>query len=301
MNIPPIKKLIDSSCLTAVDTYWEEFTVYSLPFNSSSESLEYLEWRFQQYPLFREFMQLYGQHDGEAILDYGCGPGNDLVGFLVYSKAKKIIGIDISEKALSIAAKRLALHNPAPERVELIKTVDSNTKIPLEDKSIDYIYCEGVLHHTSDPEAILHEFYRVMKQGAYSCVMVYNRNSLWLHLHTAYIKLILEKDFQNLSLEEAFAKTTDSESCPIARCYAPEEFLTICHKAGFETEYIGGYLSLHELKILKELGRQALRDERLAVEHREFLRVLTYDQDGYPLYKGKHAGIGGVYRLYKPE
>ena len=24
---------------------------------------------------------LYGQHDGQAILDYGCGPGNDVIGF----------------------------------------------------------------------------------------------------------------------------------------------------------------------------------------------------------------------------
>ncbi|MCL4296061.1 MAG: methyltransferase domain-containing protein [Anaerolineae bacterium] len=297
-ELPPIKKPGESAP-TSVDSYWGDFTVYALPFKSAQESLDYLEWRFDQYPLFREFMQLYGQHDHQVVLDYGCGPGNDLVGFLVHTQAKKVIGVDISAKALGIAAKRLALHDINPERMELIQITDSNPEIPLDSASVDYIYCEGVLHHTSHPDAILQEFQRILKPDGQACLMVYNRNSLWLHLHTAYIKMVLENAFPGLSLEDAFAKTTDSEDCPIARCHTPEEFIAICNRAGFQAEYVGGYLSLHELLILKELGQQAMADERLGVEHREFLRALTYDESGYPMYEGKHAGIGGVYRLYK--
>lgn len=284
---------------TSVDTYWEGFTVQALPFKSAQESLDYLEWRFEQYPLFREFMDLYGEHDGQVVLDYGCGPGNDLVGFLTHTKASKVIGIDISAKALHIAANRLALHHPAPERVELIQTRDANTTIPLDDSSVDYIYCEGVLHHTSYPDAILQEFHRVLKPASQACIMVYNRHSLWFHLHTAYVKKVLEHAFQDLSLEDAFAKTTDSEACPVARCYTPEAFLTLCHQAGFQADYAGGYLSLHELTILRELGSQAMADKRLAVEHRAFLKTLQYDSNAYPMYDGKHAGIGGVYHLKK--
>ena len=33
----------------------------------------------------------------------------------------------------------------------------------IDDSTIDYIYCEGVLHHTSYPELILKEFYRMLK------------------------------------------------------------------------------------------------------------------------------------------
>jgi ubiquinone/menaquinone biosynthesis C-methylase UbiE len=298
-RLPSIKRL-EGSALTSVDSYWGDFTVYALPFKSAQESLDYLEWRFEQYPLFREFMQLYGQHDDQVVLDYGCGPGNDVAGFLVHTQAKKVIGIDVSGKALGIAAKRVALHNIAHERVELIQTTDSTPQIPLDDVSVDYIHCEGVLHHTSHPDAILQEFQRILKPGSEVCIMVYNRNSLWLHLHTAYIKMVLENAFPGLSLMDAFAKTTDSEACPIARCHAPEEFIALCNQAGFETEFIGGYLSLHELLILKELGQKAMEDERLAIEHREFLRALAYDEKGYPMYEGKHAGIGAVYRLYKP-
>ncbi len=84
-------------------------------------------------------MELYGTHKNETVLDYGCGPGNDLVGFLLYSKAKKVIGIDISRKALELAASRLRLHRIDPERVQLIETKDSRPVIPLVAESIEYV------------------------------------------------------------------------------------------------------------------------------------------------------------------
>ncbi len=300
ISLPLPIKIVDDSQLTSADLYWGQHTVNSTPFKSTAASLSYLEWRFEEYPMFRDLMQLYGEHEDQIILDYGCGPGNDLVGFSVYSKAKKVIGIDVSLKALDLAAGRLALHHIDPARIELIRITDSNTTIPLLRDSVDYIYCGGVLHHTSNPEAILQEFYRVLRQGSEACVMVYNRNSLWLHLYTAYDKMILKTAFPGLSLTEAFSKNTDGEACPISRCYAPEMFIAMCKQAGFpRAEFVGGYLSRHELSLLKDLGRKAIEDHRLGTEHREFLRNITYDKKGYPMYQGKHAGIGGVYRLYK--
>ena len=129
--------------------------------------------------------------------------------------------------------------------------------------------------------------------------MAYNRNSLWFHLYVAYIKMIIENAFPGLNIEEAFSKSTDGEGCPIARAYLSEAFMGILASVGFESEFVGGYLSLHELKCLQEYGASALGDLRLAEEHKEFLRNLVTDENGYPTYKGKHAGIGGVYRLYK--
>ncbi len=102
-----------------------------------------------------------------------------------------------------------------------------------------------------------------------------------------------------MDILQAFSRNTDGEHCPIARCYAPEEFTALCKDVGFRVEYVGGYFSLHELQVLKQLGAKALQDERLAAVHREFLGSFAYDEQGYPLYQGKHAGIGGVYHLYK--
>jgi ubiquinone/menaquinone biosynthesis C-methylase UbiE len=299
---PPIKHHLCADERTQVDSFWNVHTVAGAKLASvktAFQSRRYLEWRFSVYPLFREFMGLWGSHDNQVILDYGCGPGNDLAGFLIYTNAKKVIGIDISEAALSLASRRLALHRVDPGRVELVRISDSATTIPIDDDSVDYIYCEGVLHHTSNSASILREFHRVLKHGSKTCVMVYNYDSIWLHLYVAYEKMILQNKFPGMNIYEAFAKTTDTEECPISRCYQASEFMTICENTGFSAEYIGGYFSKLELNLFSKYKQSALQDKELGDEHKDFLRSLTLDEREFPKYMGKHAGIGGVYTLTK--
>ena len=76
--------------------------------------------------------------------------------------------------------------------------------------------------------------------------------------------------------------------------------MAVCERAGFEARFLGGYLSHHELERLRASWAAAIADERLAEEHRAFLRELTYDIGGLPMRRGLHAGIGGAYRLRKP-
>jgi ubiquinone/menaquinone biosynthesis C-methylase UbiE len=294
----PIKE-IEGTDRNSVDNYWSEHTVNSQPFKTARESEKYLEWRASVYPKFPELMQLYGNHDGEVILDYGCGPGNDLVGFAIHTRAAKVIGIDVSPKALKLAGARLALHEVDGDRIELILSSDSLSSVPLNNASVDYINCSGVLHHTTDPRPLLKEFHRILKPASRACVMVYNRDSLWLHLFTAYERMIVEGAFQGMSVEEAFARNTDGVDCPIARCYGAEEFAAMCEEAGFSCDYAGGYLSDTELKSYRKHHRAALRDKKLADEHKRFISELVFDDEGLPRYQGKYAGIGGVYWLDK--
>jgi ubiquinone/menaquinone biosynthesis C-methylase UbiE len=291
----------DGSSQTAVDAYWGDHTVKAKHLSSPEESEAFLEWRFDQYPLFREFSGLWGDHSGEVVLDYGCGPGNDLTGLALHSGAERLIGMDVSEKALALAAERLALHRIDPERVDLVRISDSDPSIPLEDSFLDHVNCQGVIHHVTDPDATVAELHRVLRPGGSGVVMVYNRNSVWFHLYAAYEKMILEDAFPGLDVHEAFSRTTDGPECPISRSYPPDEFGEICRRAGFEVEFVGGYPSRHELKLLQKLWAQAIADSRLGEQHRTFLRELTYDVHGYPMNRGMHAGIGGVYRLAKPR
>ena len=285
---------------SAVDSYWSEHTVNSEPFGNASASTQYLEWRFSVYPLFREFSRLYQEHDNQTILDYGCGPGNDVIGFLIFTRASKIFGMDVSEKALKLTQKRLAVHRVDPVRISLTKISDSLPEIPLDDGSVDHINCQGVLMSTSHPDLILKEFYRVLKPHGTACIMVYNCDSLWLHLYTAYEKMIVQGAFAGLTVCEAFSKNTDGEDCPISICYKWQDFTEMCQLVGFNNvEYSGGYLSETELRSLYNYGQKALDDERLGSEHKDFLRSLIFDSRGLPMYKGKHAGIGGVYHLRK--
>jgi SAM-dependent methyltransferase len=283
-----------------VDRYWTRTLVDHGPFATPEDSEAQLESRFDQYPLFREFSGLWGDHRGEVVLDYGCGPGNDVVGFLLYSGAARVFGMDVSPKALALAAERIALHGVDERRFRLIELTDADPAIPLEDEAVDFFQSQGVLHHTSDPAAILRELHRVAKRGAEARVMVYNRESVWFHLWTACELQLWQGRYSNLTTEDAFERTTDGPDCPIARCYRPEDFIALCEGAGFEAEFLGGYPSQAELDWLRSSRDRALADKRVGAEHRDFLRELELDPDGYPMWRGKHAGVGGSYLLRRP-
>lgn len=289
--------LLDGSRETPVALYWTRHTVNSSPFATAKESEDYLEWRFREYPLFREFSGLWGNHTGETILDYGCGPGDDLTGLALYSGAPRLIGLDVSATALGLASRRLALHGVDPDRVALRQVDDSRPEIPLEDHSVDYVNCGGVLHHTSSPERLLAELRRVLRPGGRAFVMVYNSDSVWLHLYVAYDRMLHDEAFAGLELDEAFRRLTDGIECPISRHYSAEVMSAMCEQAGFSARYVGGYLAAHELQQLETHWARAIADERLAEPHRDFLRALSFDAQGRPMIRGFHAGIGGVFHL----
>jgi SAM-dependent methyltransferase len=290
---PPIRGG-DATAATTVESYWNEHTVNSTPFHSPRESLRYLDRRSRQYPLFREHIDVPGVHAGETVLDYGCGPGDDLVGFAARSGAERVVGVDVSLTALQLAAARLALHAEADGRVELVHVPDAEVRLPLDDASIDYLHSGGVIHHASDPHAVLTELRRVLRPTARGRIMVYNRDSVWLHLFVAYLLQVRAGQYADLDVETAFARTTDGVDCPIARCYRPGAFVALCADAGLQAEFVGGYFHRFELRWMRRVGR-ALADERLPAEHREFLRGLTRDERRYPCHAGRHAGIGGCY------
>jgi len=290
----------DDSPKTSVDTYWNAHTVSSRQFLSARESERELQKRNAAYPLFTQLMDLYGNHAGETVLDYGCGPGNDVAGFLLWSEARKVIGMDVSDKALERARQRLAFHHVDISRVELIRITDATGKVPLPDATVDWLHCGGVLHHTSHPQEIVNEFHRVMKPGGQGRLMLYNRDSVWYHLWIAYAQLIVNDAYPGLTVDQAFTRSTDGRDCPISDAWAPQRVLEMISAAGLKGTFRGGYLNVVELDWLRDFGELARTDTRLGAEHREFVSKLQVDENGYPMSQGKYAGIGGVYTIAKP-
>jgi ubiquinone/menaquinone biosynthesis C-methylase UbiE len=299
LNNPYPIRTPNASTKSAVDDYWGDYTIKSVPYATAQETLDFLKWRSDHFHLSYEFKGFWADHRGKTLLDYGCGPGHDLIGFLVYSKPDKIYGIDVSHRALSLAGHNIGLHNIPPERLELIQTVDLTERIPLPDASVDYVHSCGVLHHTSKPELILSEFYRVLRPAGRGLIMVYNRNSVFFHLSVAYARLILDPQFAGQMADEVFVQSTDGPKCPISRCYESSEFCAMCEAAGFDVEYVGGFVASNELDLWHMHASRALQDHRLVNPHKAFLKELDWDEKGLPMYRGKHAGIGGTYRLQK--
>ena len=105
----------------------------------------------------------------------------------------------------------------------------------------------------------------MLRPGGRGLIMVYNRDSLWFHLYTAYEKMIVEDAFPGLDVHEAFRRNTDGPECPISRSYPPAEWVALCEAAGFEAEFVGGYLSKQRAATRSSSrGQRAIADPRLA-------------------------------------
>ncbi len=273
--------------------YWTGFNVtLHHQFGSAQESLEYFHWRNDQYPGYIELMPVAGQ-DGKVVLDYGCGPGHDVVGFGVYSKPRRLCAVDVSSSSLAEAKARTELHGfPC----EFLQIDEASNRIPLEDGSVDYVHSSGVVHHTPDPLKVLVELKRVLASDGRMRIMVYNYDSLWLHLYVAYTLRIKQQAHPTLGLREVFTKTTDGPDCPIANVYSPEEFGALAVKAGLRCRYLGAAISLFEVRMFPD-RIDAMMDRRLPVEHRDFLKSLEIDRQGYPRHRGMLAGVDGCYEL----
>jgi ubiquinone/menaquinone biosynthesis C-methylase UbiE len=286
----------DQDIHTASADYWTRYNVtLHHQFTSAEESLAYFRWRNDQYFGYIDLMPVHGQ-DGRVVLDFGCGPGHDLVGFATASKTSRLIGMDVSPSSLAQARARMALHQAPCELILLERGV---IELPLETASVDYVHTSGVLHHLPDLVGTLRQLRRILRPDGSMRVMVYNRDSVWLHLYVAYLKRIVEGAYRDLSLDAAFSRTTDGDDCPISRVFRASEFITIAEAAGFTAEFIGSAISMHEAKILSHRF-DAIHERRLPEESRRFLCDVTFDEHGFCRYRGNIAGVDGCYFL-KPQ
>lgn len=276
--------------------YWSTYHVDApeVGFASVEASLNHFDWRNRMYPGYLELMPV-DQADGLVVLDYGCGPGNDVIGFGHFSKPAKIVALDVSAISLELTRKRAALHGIAVE-TRLVR--ESPLQLPLANASVDLVHCSGVLHHTPDPGAILSEFARILKPEGFGQIMVYNYDSIWMHLYTAYQKTLVEGLFQGMSKRRAFEQTMDGEGCPIAACYTVDEFTALAQSAGLGCKYLGTSMSTLELRLL---GKRfdALDNIKLDPESRRFLSELSFDEHQWPLHRNRVAGVNACFRVHR--
>jgi SAM-dependent methyltransferase len=298
-KLAPIIDAANGHALSETDRYWRRHTVRGKTFLSRQTSLDYIKELTDGRPLKRKLLGLHGPHTGKVILDYGCGPGNDLVGFAEFSNAAKIIGVDISPKALELARSRVSWHVRDPGQLAFIRIADENIKLPLSDASVDYIQSLGVIHHASNPNAIFREFHRLLKPGAEARIMLYNADSLHIQLEIGYIWRLVNGLRAHQTAEELFTSTADL-GAPIAHCVRPPDVVRWMEGVPLDIEFAGGYFVPGELTGWQEKREQALTDDRLSEPQRRFLTAIER-REGLAYFEGKPAGLGAVYRLTKPS
>ena len=274
-------------------SFWNENTVSSPKngFKSIEESMEHLKWRNNQY-INSEKNMYFKNTQKKIVLDYGCGPGNGLINIINTSNPKKIYAVDVSEKSIYLAKKRAKLHNLD---VSFIK-INENEKInSIDDNSIDIIKSDGVLHHIENIDFVLREFKRILKKNGVINLMIYNRDSLWFHLHVNYELMIKKKIFSNSSEEEVFKISTDGFQCPVSFCFSPSKFIEICNKNKFRTKLKNVSISLFELSKVN-LINEAINSENIKLSSKDFLKQI-YFKRRIPYFRKNIAGINAYYEL----
>ncbi len=112
----------------------------------------------------------------KVCLDAGCGGGRYVVA-LAQLGAKKVYGIDVSERAVEAAKQRCKERGLANTDIQ----VGSVLNLPFPDNTFDFVVSTGVIHHSADPYKAFRELTRVLKPGGKMFLSVYGKGGLmWL-------------------------------------------------------------------------------------------------------------------------
>lgn len=115
----------------------------------------YFEEEGDELPLIASevVQQIMPNLEGLSVLSVGCGAGRELLS-LKEMGATSVVAIEPSD----------FLRLKAIERCPFAKVLDGEIElIPLQDVSVDFIYCSHVLHYLRDWQTALHQLKRVLK------------------------------------------------------------------------------------------------------------------------------------------
>jgi SAM-dependent methyltransferase len=155
-----------------VARFWERHPLGAYAIRAEVGSEEY----FQELDVLRSacsrfVMDFYGfaTSGGRAVLDVGCGPG--WVARRYARAGAAVTAVDLTERAVTLARQWLAREG----LTATVRQADAEA-LPFADSTFDWVSCDGVLHHTPDPERALREMHRVLRPSGGVCLSVYYEN-----------------------------------------------------------------------------------------------------------------------------
>ena len=156
--------------LAAVRSFWEAHPLFEgeattkpgeLAFYEEHERMTLAEHSGEVDPIFTRDLR-----PGKRVLDVGCG-----IGFWVGQfgpTGAELHACDLTERAVDLTRQRAKLYG-----IRADVRVGNAERLPYPDAYFDHVNCQGVIHHTPDPQQCIREFARVVKPGGTICFSVY--------------------------------------------------------------------------------------------------------------------------------
>jgi len=111
----------------------------------------------------KDLSKLLGQTNNHypVVVDVGCGYGRSLKKLQDRFKPNKLIAMDVTQEMLDATAREA--QQQGLKNIEYIRC--SNSKIPLDDQSVDMLFCHQTFHHLIYQEEAIQEYFRILKSG----------------------------------------------------------------------------------------------------------------------------------------
>lgn len=149
--------------------FGETFALYT-----REEYLEFMEpfrVRFERNGLDRNMFA------GKRCLDAGCGNGRGSL-FMLLGGAEHVSSLDFSHKNIESTTRFLTEFGYTNFTARQATLED----IPFADQSFDFVWCNGVVMHTQNPNRCLSELARVLKTGGGAWLYIYGSGGVYWRL-----------------------------------------------------------------------------------------------------------------------
>ncbi len=131
---------------------------------------------------------------GARVADIGCGSGRYALA-LALAGAGHVCAVDYMAKAFA-AAERIAQGSGLP-----VRFVEADVfALPFDDGEFDFVFCNGVLHHTASIERGLSELVRVLRPGGRAFLYLYGTGGIFWETRRA-----LRPIFERIPIEHTRA------------------------------------------------------------------------------------------------
>ena len=150
---------------------------------------------------------------GKRVLEIGCGMG-------LHTELMARAGADVTAVDLTPAAVEATLARLRLKSLRATVSQQDAENLPFPNKSFDFVWSWGVIHHSSRTARIVREIARVLMPDGECRIMVYNRSGMpaWV----AFVRdFVLKGKWINHSFDQMLYASSDGFS---ARFYTSDQF-----------------------------------------------------------------------------